>query len=169
MVGDYATEAFDSGAGAEVRDKAVHVVATVFKKFGWQPDPLVLWKQGLAFHKNCSRDHHDCPGKNVDRADVVSRVLKAMDAIHLDGITTSSGPAAAIRTPIAQSPNGPNAVIWVQATLNTLGAQPVLNVDGVMGPRTRAAIYAWQARSNLVANGALSPATVAALDRALAS
>ena len=78
MVGDFATEAFDSGPGAQVRDNAVHVIATVFDHFGWRPDPLVLWKQGLAFHHHCGRDRHDCPGKNVDRSDVVARVLKAM-------------------------------------------------------------------------------------------
>jgi hypothetical protein len=78
MVGDYATEPFDSGPGAQVRDNAVHVIATVFKTFGWRPDPLVLWERGLAFHHHCTRDRHDCPGKNVHRADLVTRVLRAM-------------------------------------------------------------------------------------------
>ena len=44
---------------------------------------------GLHFHKECSRDHHDCPGKNVVKADVVARVLAKMDA--LSSAAASSG------------------------------------------------------------------------------
>ena len=93
MVGDYATEEFSSGDGAKVRDNAVHVMATVFNKFGWKPDPLVLWEKGLAFHHDCARDHHLCPGKNVDRADVVKRVLVEMARQKMPSPKPSPTPA----------------------------------------------------------------------------
>lgn len=100
MVGDYATEAFDTGPGAQVRDNTVHVIATVFTHFGWSPDPLLLWKQGLAFHHDCKRDRHDCPGKNVDRSDVVTRVRKAM-------ISISAGSNAGRHEAVVHPPSRP--------------------------------------------------------------
>lgn len=130
MVGDYATEDFASGPGGQVRDNAVHVVATVFKRFGWQPDPLVLWQRGLAFHKHCARDHHDCPGRNVDRADMVARVVAAM------AVDTSPPVSAGLATPLpaAEAPAiaTREPIVRVQTALNALGARPSLKLDGVM-------------------------------------
>jgi N-acetylmuramoyl-L-alanine amidase len=71
MVGDYASEAFDSGDGAKVRDNAVAAVAVLHKA-------LRLTPETMHFHKECLRDHHDCPGKNVVKADVIARVKEAM-------------------------------------------------------------------------------------------
>ncbi len=78
MIGDYHNEEFDSGDGAKVRDNAVHLIATVFNKMKWTPDPLILWRSGLGFHKNCVKDNHDCPGKKVDRIDLINRVNAKM-------------------------------------------------------------------------------------------
>lgn len=78
MVGDYETEIFSSGDGAKVRDNAVHLAAVVFKKMHWQPIPLSLWNSGLAFHVDCAPDNHNCPGKNVVRADFIQRVQAKM-------------------------------------------------------------------------------------------
>jgi hypothetical protein len=67
MVGDYSTEAFDSGDGAKVRDNTVAALAILRKALKIDP-------RTLHFHKECLRDHHDCPGKNVVKADVIARV-----------------------------------------------------------------------------------------------
>ncbi|HLH13033.1 MAG TPA: N-acetylmuramoyl-L-alanine amidase [Methylovirgula sp.] len=81
MIGDYATESFDSGPGAQVRDNAVAAMAILHRKLGLRPDRYRLGVRGLHFHKECRRDHHDCPGRNVVKADVVARVLAKMNAL----------------------------------------------------------------------------------------
>jgi hypothetical protein len=89
MIGDYATEEFDSGAGAQVRDNAVAAMAILHRRLSSRPDQYRVGVCGLHFHKECSRDHHDCPGRNVVKADVVVRVSAKMEA--LDGAAASSG------------------------------------------------------------------------------
>lgn len=89
MIGDYATEGFDSGAGAQVRDNAVAAMAILHRRLGLRPDQYRCGVRGLHFHKECSWDHHDCPGRNVVKADVVARVLAKMEA--LNGAAASSG------------------------------------------------------------------------------
>jgi hypothetical protein len=81
MIGDYATERFDADAGAQVRNNAVAAMAILHRKLGLRPDQYQQGVRGLHFHKECSRDHHDCPGRNVVKADVVARVLAKMDAL----------------------------------------------------------------------------------------
>ncbi|PPQ39879.1 N-acetylmuramoyl-L-alanine amidase [Rhodoblastus acidophilus] len=71
MVGDYATEAFDSGDGAKVRDNAVAAVAAIYRALRIAPTTL-------RFHKECLRDRHACPGAHVDKADFIARVQQAM-------------------------------------------------------------------------------------------
>jgi hypothetical protein len=76
MVGDYGSEEFNSGDGSLVRDNAVFAMAHLYRKLNLSPS-------GLVFHKECRRDNHDCPGRKVDKADVIRRVVDAMRA--LDG------------------------------------------------------------------------------------
>jgi hypothetical protein len=71
MVGDYGVEDFSSGDGAKVRDLTVQALAILHRALNISPDTL-------KFHKECLRDHHDCPGKHVDKADIIARVKKAM-------------------------------------------------------------------------------------------
>lgn len=73
MVGDYSTEAFDSGDGAKVRDNAVAAIAALCSVL--KLDPATL-----RFHRECKRDHHDCPGARVDKSDFIARVKKALAA-----------------------------------------------------------------------------------------
>ena len=80
MIGDYATESFDEGPGAQVRDNMVAALAALHRKLELRPDGFKLGVRGLHFHKECRRDHHDCPGRNVVKADVVARVLAQMTA-----------------------------------------------------------------------------------------
>lgn len=78
MVGEYNLEEFNSGAGAAVRDSAILLLAALHNKLGLTPLPFVYDQTGLHFHKDCVRDQHDCPGKNVVRPDVVAAVQAKM-------------------------------------------------------------------------------------------
>lgn len=74
MPGDFSTEAFDIGDGALVRDNTVAIGASLFHALALDPR-----KPGvLHFHKDCAKDHHDCPGKHVDRADFTARIVAKM-------------------------------------------------------------------------------------------
>jgi lysozyme family protein len=67
-------------------------------------------------------------------------------------------------------PDGPvRDGVWLQTSLNTLGADPVLEVDGIVGSATRNAVRAFQLSQGLVVDGLVGPATFAALDKALAA
>lgn len=57
---------------------------------------------------------------------------------------------------------------WLQNSMNKLGANPALEVDGIVGPATRNAVRAFQLSQGLVVDGLVGPATFAALDKALA-
>jgi hypothetical protein len=68
MVGEYEDEPFDFGSGAVVRDNAVSALATLSVKAG-------LDSHSLRLHKEDPRTtHKECPGKNVDKADMIQRV-----------------------------------------------------------------------------------------------
>ena len=67
MVGDYSTEPFDGG----VRDNTVSALATLHDALGLDPVTLRL-------HKEDPRTTHDCPGKNVGKADIIARVQEAL-------------------------------------------------------------------------------------------
>jgi putative chitinase len=62
-------------------------------------------------------------------------------------------------------PHGP---AWVQQSLNKLGTEPLLTVDGSFGPITTSAIRAFQRTHGLDADGKLGPLTIAAIEKALA-
>lgn len=57
---------------------------------------------------------------------------------------------------------------WLQNSLNRLGADPQLEVDGVAGPATRNAVRAFQLSQNIAADGIAGPITIAAIEAALA-
>lgn len=58
---------------------------------------------------------------------------------------------------------------WLQNSLNKLGADPVLIVDGIVGPDTRRAVRAFQAKKSLKVDGIAGPATIGAMKVALAA
>ena len=78
MVGDYASESFTTGDGAKVRDNTVAALAILHKALGLTPAPYVTGVKGLHPHRDCIADHHDCPGKNVDLADMRARVAATL-------------------------------------------------------------------------------------------
>lgn len=122
MVGDYGSEPFNSGDGAQVRDLATAWIAALNKRFGFNPDDLT-------FHKECVRDNHDCPGRLVSKPDVIARVRAVMG-----GIPVPSAPPPA-PVPVLQSD-----ALWIQQELNKRGATPRLSEDGKIGPASLAAI-----------------------------
>jgi hypothetical protein len=71
MVGDYATESFDSGPGGKVRDNAVAACAILHARLGLDPHTLRL-------HKEDKRTTHDCPGRNVKKDEFIRRVVEYM-------------------------------------------------------------------------------------------
>lgn len=62
-----------------------------------------------------------------------------------------------------------NDVQDLQTALNTLGANPKLQVDGKFGPATEQAVMAFQRSANIPADGIPGPVTKAALQLALAA
>lgn len=56
--------------------------------------------------------------------------------------------------------------LGLQRALNAAGASPPLKEDGIPGPRTTAAVKAFQAKAGLVADGIVGPKTKAALLKA---
>lgn len=80
-------------------------------------------------------------------------------ALQRDGLgATASG---AVGSP-AQPSGGPEPIRWAQAILNRV-AGAGLDVDGIRGKLTTAAIKAFQSRQGLASSGALDEATVVAL------
>ena len=75
MLGDYATEKFDSGRGLAVRRNAVAAVASLSAVLGLDPDTMRL-------HKEDTKTTHDCPGKNVDKAKFIQSVKDLMAERH---------------------------------------------------------------------------------------
>lgn len=58
---------------------------------------------------------------------------------------------------------------WLQQSLNKLGAEPPMLVDGSFGPLTVAALKAFQQAHGIEPDGKLGPQTTAAIEQALAA
>ncbi len=111
MVGDYSIESFNEGEGAQVRDNAVACLAALHKALKIDPETL-------HFHKECLRDHHECPGKNVDKADMIARV-KAW-----------SGVSASVSEPVPTTPALAQYVESVAAAATIVSA--ILQIGGLL-------------------------------------
>lgn len=73
MLGDYATDSFDTGRGLAVRKNAVAAMATLCGALGLSPSTIRL-------HKEDPATTHNCPGKNVSKEAVVAEVEAALAA-----------------------------------------------------------------------------------------
>ena len=62
-----------------------------------------------------------------------------------------------------------HGTVWLQQSLNKLGAEPHLIVDGSFGLATVAAVKAFQQANGLDADGKVGPQTMAALEQGLAA
>lgn len=77
MLGDFASEAFDSGLGLKIHQNAVRAVAAMMRRLGG-----TITDENFKLHKEDPATDHDCPGKNVKKADFASEVQG-----HLSGGT----------------------------------------------------------------------------------
>jgi hypothetical protein len=75
MLGDYATEEFDSGRGLDVQQNAVAAIATLSAVLGIDPATMRL-------HKEDPKTDHDCPGKKVNKARFITAVKDLMAERH---------------------------------------------------------------------------------------
>lgn len=76
-------------------------------------------------------------------------------------------PPPIIVTPTGSSSVGISSTKDVQRALNTLGYQPRLVEDGILGPKTVGNIKQFQAKTGLVVDGSAGPATKSALSTAV--
>lgn len=65
--------------------------------------------------------------------------------------------------PIEATSTGTETTQWLQLSLNALGANPPLNADGYVGPKTMMAVADYQHRKGLTMTHAADPATIAAI------
>jgi hypothetical protein len=75
MLGDYNQELFKQGRGLQVRANAVAALATLSAVLGLLPD-------SIRFHKEDPRTNHDCPGKNVIKADIIDQINNLLFQRH---------------------------------------------------------------------------------------
>jgi peptidoglycan hydrolase-like protein with peptidoglycan-binding domain len=76
-------------------------------------------------------------------------------------------PAVSVPPTLTSGQKGP-AVATLQQKLNRVGALPPLATDGHFGPKTHAAVEAFQKRHGLAVDGKVGVATTTALDAELA-
>jgi N-acetylmuramoyl-L-alanine amidase len=97
MVGEYEEEPFSP----DVRDNTVNALATLHAWRGIDP-------QTLHFHKEDPKTtHKECPGKNVNKADMIQRVQEQMagsdQGEHLpDRVVSTDGAPGAVSNPTSQ-------------------------------------------------------------------
>jgi hypothetical protein len=78
MLGNYAVDSFSTDRGLKVRQNAVAAMATLCAVLGLDPATTKLHKEDIA-------TTHDCPGKNVKKAEVIADVQALMIARHAGG------------------------------------------------------------------------------------
>jgi murein L,D-transpeptidase YcbB/YkuD len=117
------------------------------------------------------REAIDLAGSN---ADLVSKI-KSMSgplAKLLEGVGSELFPKAAPGLHIVGgvlAAFNPNYTKWLQATLNSVeNLNPPLDVDGVYGPKTTAAIEQFQAKLGMTVDGLAGQVTEAAIQMLLA-
>jgi hypothetical protein len=75
MLGDYETEAFDSGRGLQVRGNTVAALATLSAVLG-------IDSQTMRIHREDPLTTHPCPGKNVRKLEVIQELQDLMSMRH---------------------------------------------------------------------------------------
>ena len=106
--------------------------------------------------------------KQLGCAGLILAMMQLDSSIGLEG-SARPLPAIDAAVPAPAAASGILDARWLQTSLNTLGASPLLLVDGISGPTTRNAVRGFQAGRGLVTDGLVGPATIAAIKSALAS
>lgn len=71
MVGDFNSEDDDSGRGLLVKQNTVALFAMIHARLGIDPDTIKL-------HKEDPKTTHDCPGRDIDKAEFIDAVKEYM-------------------------------------------------------------------------------------------
>jgi lysozyme family protein len=101
--------------------------------------------------------------KQLGVAGLILTMMQIDPSIRFDGPAPQSKPVSA--SPSAQPVRDG---IWLQNSLNRLGASPKLDLDGIVGPATRNAVRAFQLAAEIEVDGLTGRETFAAIDKALA-
>jgi lysozyme family protein len=107
------------------------------------------------------RDHVFDP-KIVDKQLGTLVLLKKL--IELDASITFEPPAPDVEEDEDHIERG---ILWVQQSLNELGARPPLEEDGVNGPLTMAMVRRFQQENDLEVDGLAGPHTIGEIDKHL--
>lgn len=106
MIGDYDTEAADSGEGLKVKQNTIFATAILCSAIGLEPTSGVVDRihnttSGTIFlHKQDWKTTHDCPGKNMaaDKAEMIAEVAGLMGGGDAHDVVTAPTPTAAPQT-----------------------------------------------------------------------
>lgn len=137
MVGDFNAEPFNPA----IRELTIGAMGAMCSLRGLDP-------KAINFHKDCSADQHDCPGKNVTKQDIIAGILQAMSGGDTHAhVVNSTVPPAIVPATNAQDWRDPATrsplIEELQTVLNKLGVtNPPLTPDGWAGKKTKAAVLA---------------------------
>jgi hypothetical protein len=155
------TENWQSGPGAMALENQHFAFAALFVKMGLKPSPATYLP-----HSACLADGHSvCPVpdferyRDIETAAIVAFMNTLGDKLPVD--PAKAAQATIVYAPISTPSVG--SIAWCQAALNKAGASPQIAVDGDNGPATRAAVYAFQARTHIQADGQVGPQTIGML------
>lgn len=105
---------------------------------------------------------HDFNPDVIDTQLGTAVILKSL--MELDSsISFVTAPPTAPDQPAQPDDELAESVLWVQQSLNKLGAKPQLVEDGISGPQTMAAVSQFQQQHNLQSTGLANAATIAAI------
>ena len=156
------TEDWTTGPGAAALANLHFAFAALFVKMKIAPTP-----ETLRPHSACRADgHFQCPIADFEtyREQETAAIIAFMNTL---GDKLPTAPAtAALATPIYPAQSGPPlvaSVAWCQAALNAAGAAPQIKVDNDAGPATRAAVWAFQAKTHIDVDGFIGPQTIGML------
>lgn len=75
MLGNFETEAFDSGRGLKVRQNTISAIATISAILGLEPTTMKI-------HREDPLTTHACPGKNVRKLELIQETQDLMIKRH---------------------------------------------------------------------------------------
>ena len=76
MLGEYETEAFDSGRGLAVQRNAVAALSILCRTLGFDPATIRLHKE------DPKTTHKGCPGKHVVKSNIIREVTEALHSAN---------------------------------------------------------------------------------------